>query len=238
MSNALIASPAIPVEVRSQLSEMERLAEHFIKSGYFKDRNLSQVVVKICKGRSLGIDDFTSVDQINMIQGKPTLNANLLAALIRRSKIYDYEIVELSDTVCIIRMFKNGKPMEPPTRFGIDDAQRAGLTRNATYKAYPQNMLFARCISNAARFHAPDVTTGLYVPEDFPDATLQTNSPATITFPANSVNGSDVQTLLDVTNTTLEELNENLGTSFTNVEEVQEDHFAVSFLKSKKEARG
>lgn len=248
MSSSLIPLPNSGDEPsRNGLMEVERLAHHFIQSGYFKDlRNISQAVVKILKGRSLGIDDFTSCDQINMIQGKPAPNANLIAALIRKSGTYDYKIVELTDTVCAIRMFKNGEALEPVTRFTIEDAQRAGLSRNPTYKAYPSNMLFARCISNAARFHAPDVTTGLYVPEDFPESGTTVSAapiPVTVTFPSPQAapipeGNNIVPKLLEETNTTLEQLNESLGTSFQSVDEIESEPFVISFLKSKREAKG
>lgn len=231
------APPSPDDENRSSLNEIERIAHHFLQSGYFKDlRNVSQAVVKIIKGRALNIDEFTACDQINIIQGKPAPNANLIATLIRKSKIYDYEILEKSDTVCAIRMYRNGKPLEPVERFTFEDAQRAGLTRNQNYKSFPPNMLFARCISNAGRFHAPDITTGLYTPEDFPDA----NTSAPDTFPDTIVpeNPDAISKLMTDTNTSLEDLNNSLGTSFKSPEELGSQPFVLSFLRSKKEARG
>lgn len=235
MSNSLIANNN---EYPDEVTKIEKTAKHFLDSGYFKDmRSVSQGFVKIMKGRELGIGSFTACDQINMINGKPTLNANLLASLIRNSKRYDYEILELSNTVCSIQVLKEGKKLNPVITFTIDDAKRAGLTRNATYNAYPQNMLFARCISNAARFHCPDITTGIYVPEDFPDA-APTEVPTLqiARTPDNSI--SAIEEILTKTKTTIEDINLALGLDLTSVEDIQNEPFVLSYLKSKKESMG
>jgi hypothetical protein len=51
--------------------------------------------------------------------------------------------------------------------FSLDDARRAGLTSNPTWKSYPRNMLFARALSNGARWFCPDVFNGpVYTPEE------------------------------------------------------------------------
>lgn len=227
---------------------IEKLATHFLQSGYFKDlRNMSQAVVKILKGKELGIGPFTAVDQINMIQGKPSPNANLIASLIRKSKDYDYDVIELTNVSCKIQILRNEKPCGPPVEFTYEDAKKAGLTRNPTYNAYPKNMLFARCISNAAKFHCPDVTMGLYVPEDFNedsnDYENESNRSPLVEYkieesPAQRPAANTAQELMAQTNTTLEELNTALGTSFETPESVNSTPFVISYLRSKKEAQG
>lgn len=219
------------------INSLERRAQHLLASGFFKDlRSVSQAVVKILKGRELGIGEFTACDQINMINGKPTLNAGLVAALIRRSADYDYEVIEKTNTSCSIQILRKGKPLNPIETFTIEDAKRAGLTRNSTYTAYPMNMLFARCISNAARFFCPEVLCGVYVPEDFPDAVEDTgkySSPQILQI--TQIIETSVEQLLKDTKTTLEELNTALGTNFATAQEIEVEPFVISFLKSKKE---
>jgi len=225
---------------------IERTAQHFLTSGLFKDlRSVSQAVVKILKGRELGIGPYSSIDSINVIQGKLVINANLLAALIRKSKAYDYKITELTPKSCSIVITQDKQPLYPTHTFTIEDATAAGLTRNQTYKAYPRNMLFARCISNASRFHCPDVTHGVYVPEDFPDFETPQNYEVTINpsdvdvvINAPDVGDDNVEYLLSVTNTTIEALNTAIGMSFTTLSDIAAEPFAVSYLKTKKEAMG
>jgi len=225
---------------------IERTAQHFLTSGLFKDlRSVSQAVVKILKGRELGIGPYSSIDSINVIQGKLVINANLLAALIRKSKAYDYKITELTPKSCSIVITQDKQPLYPTHTFTIEDAKAAGLTRNQTYTAYPRNMLFARCISNASRFHCPDVTHGVYVPEDFPDFETPQNYEVTINpsdvdvvINAPDVGDDNVEYLMSVTNTTIEVLNAATGMSFTTLSDIAAEPFAVSYLKTKKEAMG
>lgn len=235
MSN-IIATSGAPGDFED-IGSLERRAQHLLASGWFKDlRSVSQAIVKILKGRELGIGEFTACDQINMINGKPTLNAGLVAALIRKSKDYDYEVIEKTNTSCSIQIIRKGKPLNPIETFTIEDAKRAGLTRNATYTAYPMNMLFARCISNAARFFCPEVLCGVYVPEDFPDAVENTGKYiAPQILQITQIAQTSAEQLLKDTNTTLEDLNTALGTNFSTAQEIEVEPFVISFLKSKKE---
>ncbi len=51
--------------------------------------------------------------------------------------------------------------------FSIDDAKRANLLNNPTWKNYPRNMLYARAMSNGQRWFAPDALGVVgYLPEE------------------------------------------------------------------------
>lgn len=248
MSNLIPVSNSPNFGQNDDITAIEKTAKHFLTSGLFKDlRSVSQAVVKILKGRELGIGPYSSIDCINVIQGKLVINANLLAALIRKSKRYDYKITELTSKSCSIVITDDKQPLHPTHTFTIEDANAAGLTRNQTYKAYPRNMLFARCISNASRFHCPDVTHGVYVPEDFPDQETPQNyeitinpqeSDVVIKPPENNSNEDNVEYLMAVTNTTIESLNTAVGMSFITMADIAAEPFAMSYLKTKKEAQG
>lgn len=240
MSTDIIPMP-MPEDDNDGLMQIERLASHFIQSGYFKDtKSVSQAVVKILKGRELGIGPFTAVDQINFINGKPSPNANLIAALIRKSGSYDYEILELSNTVCSLQMYRNGKASGKPVEFSIEDAKKAGLTRNATYSAYPKNMLFARCISNASKWACPDVTTGLYVPEDWEDVGPGIPASAPAAKPSSATN--ELIKLSMETETSLQDINLFLQTDFQGWEQLCQDPQTLSqvltFLQTRRETKG
>jgi hypothetical protein len=55
----------------------------------------------------------------------------------------------------------------------MQDATRAGLTGNPTWKKFPRQMLKARCISEAVRGIFPGVLSGLYAPEEVSDIPVQ-----------------------------------------------------------------
>jgi hypothetical protein len=79
-----------------------------------------------------------------------------LASLIKASGKYNYKVKRLDAKVCEIEFYEDGKPSGTEI-FTIEEAKQAG-TKNID--KYPKNMLFARAISNGAKFYTPDVFGG------------------------------------------------------------------------------
>lgn len=146
---------------------VQTIAQHFVKSGFFKEtRDLSQAVVKIMAGAEMGFGPFASMKGVDVIEGKTAISAGLIAAAIGRGGKYRYRVREHSETACAIEFFE-GKESLGISRFGIDDAQKAGLAGKQVWKQYPRNMLFARAMSNGARWYCADVFAGaVYTPEE------------------------------------------------------------------------
>ena len=145
--------------------QMMQVSEMLAKSGYFQDaRDASQAFVKVLAGREIGFPSFASMSGIHIIKGKPTLGANLMAAAVKRSSKYDYQVKKLDDTTCELIFLENGKEVGT-SKFDLDDAKRA-QTQNLT--KYPKNMLFARAISNGIKFFCPDLFLGapVYTPDE------------------------------------------------------------------------
>lgn len=140
-------------------------------SGYFKDvKDQAQAVAKILAGQELGFGPIASLTGVYVQQGKICYAANLIAAAIKKSGRYNFRVRTLTDTECVIDFFEGGEKCGE-SRFTINDAKQAGLLDGpggANYRRYPRNMLFARAISNGARFHCPDVFGGvsIYTPEE------------------------------------------------------------------------
>ena len=149
----------------SSYDETEKVAVAMYKSGYFADtRDASQAIVKIMAGREMGFGAFASMTGVYIIQGRPSVGANLMASAVKRSGRYDYKVVELTDAACEIEYFQGGKSIGR-SRFTIEDARKAG-TKNLD--KFPRNMLFARAMSNGVRWYTPDVFDGaaVYTPEE------------------------------------------------------------------------
>lgn len=164
-----MAGQAVATRNGGSLSQRDpiELAEHFAKSGYFKDaRDLSQAVVKIVAGEELGIGPMGSMQGIHLIDGKPSLSANLLASLVKRHPVYDYIPRDHTPERCVIEFFQNGESLGT-SEFTIDEAKQAGVYRQ-NWQKYPKAMLFARALSQGVRWYCPDVTAGspAYVPEE------------------------------------------------------------------------
>jgi hypothetical protein len=142
-------------------------------SGYFQDaREAAQAAVKVLAGAEMGVPPFQAMTGINIIKGKPSMGAALMAAQIKKSGKYDYRVIELTDAKCVIRFFQRaGSEWEPIGDSAITLVEAKKLANNSDmYAKAPRNMLFARALSNGAKWYTPDIFGGaVYVPEEFPN---------------------------------------------------------------------
>jgi len=139
---------------------IEATAATFVQSGLFPDmKSEQQVSTLLIIGRGYNISDYDSVTGLYLRQGKINMHANVMASAIKASGKYDYEVIENSDHKCEIQFFRldaSGRHPIGNHTFSMEQAQRANLTKNFTWKQYPEAMLFARCISSGYRAHCPD----------------------------------------------------------------------------------
>lgn len=156
MSNAI---------VQFDFNELSQVAKAMAASGFFQDTKLeAQAIVKVLAGREMGLGPFASMTGIHIIQGRPSLGANLIASLIKNDPRYNYRVVQLDDKACSIDFYENGEKCGNST-FTAEDARKA-QTKNLD--KFPKNMLFARAISNGAKWFTPGIFGGspVYTPEE------------------------------------------------------------------------
>jgi len=148
------------------LADTMELAKAMAASGFFTDsRQAAQAVVKILAGRELGFGPVASMTGINVIKGKITLSANLIAASVKRSGRYNYRVARMDDTACSIDFYEGNQKIGNST-FTAADAKTAGLSGD-NWRKFPRNMLFARAMSNGAKWYCPDLSGGpLYTPDE------------------------------------------------------------------------
>lgn len=149
------------------VNEMLTMAKLFSESGMFQDaKQVAQAFVKIQAGQEIGLAPFASMSGINIILGKPTFGAGVIASCVKGNPKYDYLVKELNDKICSID-FYNGDKMIGNSTFTIEDAKKQA-TKNLD--KFPKNMLFARAMSNGQKWFCPDVfQMSVYVPEEMPD---------------------------------------------------------------------
>lgn len=154
--------------VRS-VDDLARIGKMMAVSGYFQDaREAAQAAVKVQAGMEMGFGPFTSMTGIHIIQGRPSVGANLMASAVKTNPRYDYRVREMTDQVCRIEFFEivNGKRESiGVSEFTLADGKKAG-TKNLD--KFPRNMLFARAMSNGIRWFCPDAFNGntVYTPEE------------------------------------------------------------------------
>lgn len=150
------------------------------QSGYFQDaRDAAQAVVKVLAGQEMGIGAIAAMTGIYIVKGRVTLSANLMAAQIKRSGRYNYRVTRLDDTGCEIAFYEGSQEIGRSS-FTADDAKAAGLWNSSDpWKKTPRNMLFARAMSNGAKWYTPDVFSGpVYTPDELDEGDAYTSPPA------------------------------------------------------------
>lgn len=169
-ANQLAVRP--PSEMSNKISDMGRLANAFAQSAMFPDcKDASQAMVKIWAGDEMGLSAFESMTGIYIVKGRMTMSANLMAAKIKRSGKYNYTVKQHTSEVCDIEFREydaNTKQWSPVgvSRFTAKDANAAGLGGD-NWRKFPRNMLFARAMSNGAKWYCPDVFGGpVYTPDE------------------------------------------------------------------------
>lgn len=142
---------------------MKQQAGELIKSGFLPAgiKSPEQAVAIILKGRELGVPPMQALSHIHVINGKPTMSAELmLAQVLKLHPKTKISYPERSSEKCVIKVQRDGS--EPSTfTFAISDAQAAGLLNNPTWKKYPRAMLHARCVSEMCRSLFPDAIAGV-----------------------------------------------------------------------------
>src|SRR5690606_18925577 len=154
------------------MDDLARLGNMLAQSGFFADaREAAQAGVKVLAGLEMGIGAFSAMTGIHIIEGKPSIGANLMAAAVKRHPKYDYRVKTHTDTECVLSFYEDGEHVGDSS-FTIADAKRAGVafqTRSGAptpWAKNPRNMLFARALSNGVRWFCPDVFDApTYTPE-------------------------------------------------------------------------
>ena len=128
-------------------------------------RTPEKAAVRIMAGREMGVGPIASVIGIRVQAGRVSMDATLMAGCIKRSSLYDYTITGHDDQYCSLDFFeidrlKSTKATVGKSVFTWDHAKKAGLDKKDTWKSYPRNMLFARALSNGARWYCPAIFGG------------------------------------------------------------------------------
>ena len=142
-----------------------------------------KVFVALQWGHELGLTPMVAVNNIAVINGKPTLSADIMCAVVKRSPEYGgIKWIEMSDTKAeceITRILPNGEKETQRSCFTIEDAEKAGLLGKDVWKKYRKRMLKHRCLSYGLKDMFPDLLAGLYDPEEMESVQSEKTAPTT-----------------------------------------------------------
>jgi hypothetical protein len=147
------------------------------------------ILVCVQWGMEMGLAPMQALQNIAVINGKPSVYGDAAMALVQASSVCEdvEEFFEGEGTtnpvaVCVAKR-KGRKPVT--ARFSVEDAKRAGLWgKQGPWSAYPKRMMQMRARGFALRDAFPDVLKGLITAEeaqDYPDEA----KPRPVAKPAN-----------------------------------------------------
>ena len=129
-------------------------------------------LVAIQWGMELGLAPLQALQNIAVINGKPSVYGDSLLAMVRADSrcMGVEETQEGGVATCIVkRKLADGSIEKVKRTFSMQQAEQAGLASRPTWKAYPDRMLQHRARGNALRDAFPDVLRGIITTEDAQD---------------------------------------------------------------------
>jgi len=151
----------------NDLNTIIQISSVLVRSGFMPShiRSEQQAAAIIMMGAEYGLSYWTSINNINVINGKPAASPQLMLAMINASGLLENIEFDCSDTVAIVTMKRSGRAAHTES-FSMDDAQKLGLAAKENYKKQPKTMLKWRAVAACARVVFPDVILGLYTPDE------------------------------------------------------------------------
>ena len=141
---------------------------------------IANATAAVLQGITLGLDPMTSLQQIYIVYGRPGMYAKMMVALIQA---HGHEVwtEDLSDSRAVVAGRRRGSEIIERVTVTMEQARKAGWTRNDAYNKTPQDMLWARAASRVCDRIASDVLKGIASIEAVQDELAPTNGNGTRT---------------------------------------------------------
>jgi hypothetical protein len=173
-----------------QLAELMASSEMVPKDYQGKPAN---VLVAVQMGAELGLKPVQALQNIAVVNGRPSIWGDGLRALIMSSP----DLVNIEDSFdndsfmakCSITRSINGNAVRFDGEFSKEDADRAGLWGRNVWKSYPKKMLEWRAFGFAARKAYADRLRGISLAEESQDIQTNKSEPKDVTPQAKAVQG-------------------------------------------------
>lgn len=139
---------------------------HFVPGGLRGKPD--QILACFMLGREIGLGPMRSLSWITLVDGRPTLYAEGIRALIL-SRGHELKTIDWTKTRCVLAGRRVGSNEWQEVTFSMDDAKQAGLDKKPNWRAYPQDMLLARATGRLSRLIFADVLGGIGSAEEYAD---------------------------------------------------------------------
>lgn len=158
------------------IDEALRFADYLSKSTIVpKDfaNNPGNILVAIQWGMELGLQPMQAMQNIAVINGRPSLWGDAVIALARSSPLCEYIYESDDGETATCRVKRRGEEEQVRT-FSVTDAKLAGLVgKSGPWSQYPKRMRQMRARAFALRDVFPDVLKGMPMAEEVQDIPIE-----------------------------------------------------------------
>lgn len=148
-------------ELTAQMDFARALASGDILPAAYRDKP-ANVLVAIGLGQSMGLSPAESLYRIDVIGGKPTASAELIAANVRKAgHKLRVRVDEAAQSVTASIVRADDPEFEHTVTRDLNWAKQMGLASKDNYKKQPTTMLQWRAISAVARLACPEALYGV-----------------------------------------------------------------------------
>ena len=163
-----------PRDIKEALAFAEMLSQSNMVPKDFIG-NPGNILVAVQWGMELGLQPMQAMQNIAVINGRPSLWGDSVIALVKASPTCEYIIEEVGDDSATCRVKRRGEP-EQERSFSTADAKAAGLLgKQGPWSQYRKRMLQMRARSWALRDVFPDVLRGMPIAEEVMDTEKEIN---------------------------------------------------------------
>lgn len=164
LARSEMTSPLAAVAARN-LDDVFRLAEVAAKSGLYGVKSPEDAFIRMATGMELGLSAIQSLRGIWVLNGKPSLGAELMVALcLKHPECERFEMVTSTKEESTWRTVRRGH--ETKLSWTMEQARQAKLAGGNVWQAYGETMLRWRCASALAKLVYADILAGLLSTEE------------------------------------------------------------------------
>ncbi|KHS52584.1 recombinase RecT [Brevibacterium linens] len=176
-----ITNPVAAMSIGEKQQYAELLAQASLLPKQYQ-RNPANVLLAMELGQSLSIPPIQAINEVHVIEGKPSASANLIGGLVRRAGHVLRIRVDRDAMQATAQIIRNDDPDYTfEVTWTMDDAKRAGSTNKDNWKKYPIAMLKARAITEVAREACPEALMGIaYTPDELGAVVDQDGNPVSV----------------------------------------------------------
>lgn len=155
----------IPIRLKS-FQEAMQFAKILVETKFLPEAIATpgQAVAIMLQGQELGLPPMLALQEIYSVHGKLSTSAKVMLSMFKKA---GGKTKVLKDTKeCTEILFTHPDGDEYTSKFTWDMATATGLTGGHNWKKWPEDMVWARCVSRGLRRLAPDIIGNLYTGDE------------------------------------------------------------------------